>query len=64
MDATKTLKSLSSVYDIGKAKREHPLPENESTSDDLNIVGIGRPPKRQPPSRVEPFSDEIQRTVG
>lgn len=64
MDATKKLKGLSSVYDIGKAKREHPLPENESTPDDLNIVGIGRPPKKQPLRRGEPFSDEIQRTVG
>ena len=63
MEATKSLKSLSSVYEIGEAKREHPLPENESTSVDLNVVGIGCPPKRKPLRRGEPFSDEIYTSV-
>lgn len=63
MDATKKLENISSVYEIGKAKGEKPLTDNDSPTEDLNVVSLGSLRKKQLSRRGESFSDEIQHAL-
>ena len=53
-------RNISSVYEIGKAKGEKPVNDNDSVTEDLNVVSLGGFRTKQPSRRRKSFSDEIQ----
>ncbi len=63
MGATKKLENISSVQEIGKAKGEKPLTDNDSVTEDLNVVSLGGLRKKRPSRRGDSFSDEIQHAL-
>ena len=63
LSATRQLEGVSSVLKIGKLKGESPLPENDSISNDPNVIKLSRSRKKQTISPSERFSDEIQQST-
>ncbi len=53
-------RNISSVYEIGKAKGKKPVTDNDSVTEDLNVVSLGGLRTKQPSRRRKWFSDEIQ----
>ena len=56
-------RTYRAFYEIGKAKGEKPLTDNDSVTEDLNVVSLGGLRKKRPSRRGDSFSDEIQHAL-